>query len=71
MSEIKIKACESQVNKMVTDAENSPIYLKRLPWSDRLFSQLDLSFQVFCGNLRSQSVAMSHLAVVQLEIPKT
>ena len=70
MSEIKIKACDSLVNKMEINAENSPTHFERLTWRG-LFSRLVLSFQVFCRSLNSQSFGMSHLAVVRLEIPKT
>jgi len=71
MSEIKIKACECLVNKMEINAENSPTHLERLMWNERLFSRSVLSLQVLCRSLNSQSVGMSHPAVVRLEIPKT
>lgn len=37
MSEIKIKAYESLVNKMEASAENSPTYLERLTWGEIVF----------------------------------
>lgn len=50
-------------------AENSPIYLERLTWSERLFSVF-----IFPGVLQKPTepvVGMSHLAVVRSEIPTT
>jgi hypothetical protein len=70
MSEIKIKVCEPLRGKIELNSENPPGHLQRPPCNECCFNQ-GLSLQVLGRSLDSQSAAVSHLAVVRLEIPGT